>query len=216
MARPPGASAEGAAIRVVLADDRAVMRLGLRALLDREPDIAVAADHPPAMREADTDQPHVLVLDLVRNDRNTVAEVSRRRVTAPHTPIVVLTSEREAGSAASLMRAGAAAFVAKETAEGDLPVAVRAAANGRRFVSANIEARLGRDAPSRIPNALTPRETEVLRLLAFGHTSVEIAQKLKLSPRTVETHRARIHKKLMLTTRAELVRYALGRGLLAR
>ena len=94
------------------------------------------------------------------------------------------------------------------------PQAVRAAAHGEEFVSPRIAARLDALHRTLTEDALSPREVEVLRLIALGHTSVEIARKLQLSPRTVETHRANIHRKLELSTRAELVRYALRRGLL--
>jgi two-component system response regulator NreC len=99
--------------------------------------------------------------------------------------------------------------------DGELAQAVRAASRGEQFLSPSLAVRLGELHQSLIGNSLTPREVEVLRLIALGHTSVEIAGKLSLSPRTVETHRAHIHKKLGLSTRAQLVRYALRRGLLA-
>src|SRR5665213_1093892 len=110
--------------------------------------------------------------------------------------------------------AGAIGFVVKELADEELPQAVRAAARGEEYVSPRMAARLDALHQALTEDKLTAREVEVLRLIALGYTSVEIARKLHLSPRTVETHRARIHGKLGLTTRAELVRYALGRGLL--
>lgn len=101
-----------------------------------------------------------------------------------------------------------------DRADSELPQALRAAACGEQYVSPQVAARLEALHRSLTQNALTPREVEVLRLIALGHTSVEIARKLHLSPRTVETHRAHIHKKLGLATRAQLVGYALRRGLL--
>jgi len=107
---------------------------------------------------------------------------------------------------------GAKGLVLKEMADSDLPAAVRDASHGRRYVSPMLAAKL--DGGKVDKDKLTPREREVLRLIALGHTSVEVALKLGLSPRTIETHRARIHRKLGLETRAELVRYALQHKLL--
>jgi two-component system response regulator NreC len=99
-------------------------------------------------------------------------------------------------------------------ADNELPAAVRAAARGEQFISPPVGIRLDALHRSLTDDLLTAREVEVLRLIALGHTSVEIAHKLQLSARSVETHRVRIHNKLGLRTRADLVRYALGRGLL--
>jgi two-component system response regulator NreC len=104
--------------------------------------------------------------------------------------------------------------VTKDLADSELPRAIRAAVHGEQFVSPPVAIRLEALHRSLTENALTAREVEVLRLIALGHTSVEIARKLHLSPRTVETHRAHIHRKLGLATRAQLVGYALRRDLL--
>ncbi|MGD0386479.1 MAG: response regulator transcription factor [Solirubrobacteraceae bacterium] len=127
---------------------------------------------------------------------------------------MVLTAEREPMFARRALGAGALGFVAKESADDDLPAAIRAAARGERYVSAAVAAGLEATRRSFAEDRLTAREIEVLRLIALGHTSAEVARALALSPRTVETHRARIHKKLGLATRAELVSYALRRRLL--
>ncbi len=204
-------------IRVVLADDRALLRGGLRVLLEEEPDIEVVrgdSDVTAATRHVRDHRPDVLVFDLAEPDQPAIDAICRLRARTPETQVVVLASEREAARAPALFAAGALAFVAREAVDADLTPAVRAAARGERFLSARAEAAM-RSGLRQSPNDhLTARETEVLRLIAFGHTSVEIAGELRLSPRTVETHRARIHKKLALATRAELVRYALRRGLL--
>ena len=112
------------------------------------------------------------------------------------------------------LAAGALGFVVKDLADEELAPAIRQAAGGAQYVSHRVASRLGVLDRALVEDKLSAREVEVLRLIALGHTSVEIARQLHLSPRTVETHRARIHRKLGLTTRAELVRYALGRGLL--
>jgi two-component system response regulator NreC len=205
------------AIRVVLADDRTVARGGLRVLLEEETDIDVirgGGDLEAVAHEVGEHCPDVLVLDLATPDQSAVAAIGRLRSHAPDTQIVVLASEREAASAMSLLDAGALGFVAREAIEHDLSPAVHAAARGERYVSARIEPGLRNGPRPRGDDRLTTRETEVLGLIVLGHTSVEVAKALHLSPRTVETHRARIHKKLELATRAELVRYALRRGLL--
>jgi len=205
------------AIRVVLADDRSVARGGLRVLLEAQSDIDVihgGGDLEAVAHEVAEHCPDVLVLDLAAPDHTAMAAIGRLRGHAPETQIVVLASEREGASALSLLDAGALGFVAREAIEHDLFPAVHAAARGERFVSARIDLGL-QDAPRpRGDDRLTTRETEVLGLIVLGHTSVEVAKTLHLSPRTVETHRARIHKKLELATRSELVRYALRRGLL--
>jgi len=217
--RAPGAGLEGPAapIRVALADDRALVRHGLRMLLGGEDDIELLAgrgDVASLGRQVEAHRPDVLVLDLGLSSRSAIAAITGLRERAPRTQIVVLTGEREPTFARRAMSAGALGFVAKDAAEADLPVAIRAAARGERFLSANVAAGLEATRRSFAEDHLTAREVEVLRLIALGHTSAEVARALSLSPRTVETHRARIHKKLGLATRAELVSYALRRRLL--
>lgn len=206
-----------ASIHVLLADDHSAIRNSLRAMLDAEEDVEVVAevgDLATASRYAQSEQPQVLVLDLAMPGASSIEAIGQLRERAPQTQIVVLTGEESPVFAQRAFAAGALGFVAKETSDDDLAKAVRAAARGEEFISPQMSGRL--DALHRVltDNALTPREVEVLRLIALGHTSVEIARKLHLSPRTVETHRAHIHRKLGLGTRAELVRYALRRGLL--
>jgi two-component system, NarL family, response regulator NreC len=204
-------------IRVVLADDHSLMRRGLRLLLDGENGVEVIAearDLAGVTQHVQGHQPDVLVLDLGMPGGSSIAAIGHLRERVPETQIVVLTMEDSPVFAQRAFAAGAVGFVAKDLADTELPQAVRAAARGEEFVSPRVAARLDSLHRSLTENKLTPREVEVLRLIALGHTSVEIARKLHLSPRTVETHRAHIHKKLGLGTRAELVRYALRRGLL--
>jgi two-component system, NarL family, response regulator NreC len=159
-------------------------------------------------------EPHVLVLDLNMPGGSGIETISRLRERAPDTNIVVVTMEEDPVFAQRAFAAGALGFVAKELADDELLAAIRAAASGEEFVSPRVAARLDALHRALTEDALSAREVEVLRLIALGHTSVEIARKLHLSPRTVESHRANVHRKLELTTRAELVRYALRRGLL--
>jgi two-component system response regulator NreC len=214
----PGLSAPSP-IRVVLADDHALMRRSLRLLLDCEKGIDViaeAADLASAVRDVHANKPHVLVLDLGMSnaDGSSIDAIGQLRKRAPETQIVVLTMEDGPAFVQNALASGALGFVVKELADSDLPQAVRAAARGEEYISPRAAPRL--DAPRRslTDGELTPREVEVLRLIALGHTGVEIAEVLNISPRTIESHRARIHSKLGLATQAELVRYALACGLL--
>jgi two-component system response regulator NreC len=206
-----------ATIRVVLADDHVPMRRSLRLLLDGEEGLAVVAeaeDHASAARHVHSHQPQVLVLDLGMRDGSSIETIRTLSETAPRTKIVVLTMEDNPIFAQRALTAGASAYVAKDLADAELPQAVRSAALGEEWISPRVAARLDALHRALTNNKLTQREVEVLRLIAFGHTSVEIARMLHLSPRTIETHRAHIHKKLGLATRAQLVRYSLRRGLI--
>ncbi len=220
LARPPAETEIPAAalpIRVVLADDHALVRRSLRLLLDSEHDVEVIAeadDVADVISHVHRHAPHVLVLDLKMPGGSSLDAIGRLRDQAPDTEIVVMTMEDDPVFAQHAFAAGAVGFVAKDLAAEELPRAVRAAARDEEFVSPRVAAGLAELHRSLTDDALSTREAEVLRLIALGHTSVEIAGKLHLSPRTVETHRANIHGKLGLRTRAELVRYALRRGLL--
>lgn len=204
-------------IQVVLADDHAVMRRNLRLLLDGEADVEVvaeAADLSTVVRHVHGHTPHVLVLDLQMPNGSSVDTIRRLREQVPETEVVVLTMETSPLFAQHALDAGALGFVLKDRADTELPAAVRAAATGREYISPQVA--VGLDALRRAisSDGLSPRETEILRLIALGHTSAEIGGKLHLSRRTVETHRAHIHRKLGMTTRAQLVRYALSHHLL--
>jgi two-component system response regulator NreC len=205
-------------IRIVLADDHAMMRQSLRQLLDGEADIDVIAEtdsFQSVMGHVRARQPDVLVLDLGMSDGGSGIEaLDRLSGEARGTSIVVLTMNDDPAFARRALDNGAVGLVLKEMADSDLPAAVRDASRGKRYVSPLLAAKLSASKPGADTDKLTPREREVLRLIALGHTSVEIAQKLGLSPRTIETHRARIHRKLGLDTRAELVSYALRHELL--
>ncbi len=197
----PEAFALGAPIQVVLADDHALMRRSLRMLLDGESDVHVIAeadDVAGATRHVIGQGPQVLVLDLNMPGGSSLEAIGRLRERAPDTNIVLMTMDENPVFAQRAFAAGALAFVAKDRAEDELPKAVHAAARGQEFVSPRIAARLDALHRALTDDALSAREVEVLRLIALGHTSVEIAHKLKLSPRTVESHRANVHRKLGL------------------
>jgi two-component system, NarL family, response regulator NreC len=189
----------------------------LRRLLDVEESVSVideAADLPSEIDHVRRRRPRVLVLDLDMPNGSMIDAIRQLRTEMPRTEIVVLTTEESALVAQQLLAAGAIGFVFKDGAEAELPEAVHRAALGEEFVSPSVAAGLEVLRRTVDGGLLSPREVEILRLIALGYTSAEIAAKLHLSRRTVETHRARIFQKLELKTRAELVRFALDRHLI--
>jgi two-component system, NarL family, response regulator NreC len=211
------ADSSAAAIRLVLADDHAVVRSGLRMLLDSESDfevVAEASDIEAARRYVRGHHPQVLVLDLNMPGGSSLEAIPILRQESPDTQIVVLTMQQEAVFAREALGAGALGYVLKEAADDELVEAVRNAAAGERYLNPKLGARIASEPPPGPPDDLSEREVEVLRLIALGHTNAEIAAQLFLSVRTVETHRSHIQQKLRLSTRAELVDYALKRKLI--
>jgi two-component system, NarL family, response regulator NreC len=205
-------------IRIVLADDHAVVRSGLRLLLDGEEGLEVVAeagDLESAERYVRGHHPTVLVLDLNMPGGSSLEAIPRIRERSPETQIVVLTMQQEPAFARHALSAGAIGYVLKEAADDELVEAVRRAARGESYLNPRLGARLAAEPPPGPPDDLSEREVDVLRLIALGHTNAEIAERLYLSVRTVETHRAHIQQKLNLSSRAELVRYALQRGLVS-
>jgi two-component system response regulator NreC len=210
-------SPDPAPISIVLADDHPVVRRGLRLLLEEEPDFAVVAeagDVDAARRSVLGHQPTVLVLDLNMPGESSLTAIPALRADFPGTQIVVLTMQPEPAYAREALAAGAVGYVLKQAAEGELVEAVRRAAAGKHYLNPGLGARIAAEPPPGPPDGLSEREVDVLRLIALGHTNAEIAERLYISVRTVETHRSHIQHKLLLTTRAELVRYVLDRNLL--
>jgi two-component system response regulator NreC len=199
---------------VVIADDHTVVRQGLRMLIDNEDGLQVIAEAgtvPDAERLTRAHRPTVLVLDLNMPGGSSLEAIPRLR---EQTAVVVLTMQDDPAFARQALQAGALGFVLKEAADEELLEAIRLAATGDIYLNPRLGARMAA-APSEPvgpPDDLTEREVDVLRLIALGHTNVEIGEQLFLSTRTVETHRAHIQQKLRRTTRAELVRYALEHG----
>jgi two-component system response regulator NreC len=155
----------------------------------------------------------VLVLDLNMPGGSSLDAIPVLRNEAPETQIVILTMQEEPAFARQALSAGAIGYVLKEAADAELVEAVRRAAAGETYLNPALGARIAREPPPGPPDDLSEREVEVLRLIALGHTNSEIAEQLFLSVRTVETHRSHIQQKLRVSSRAELVRYALQRGL---
>jgi two-component system, NarL family, response regulator NreC len=218
-------AASGDQITIVLADDHQVVRAGLRLLLQAEDGfevVAEAGDVATTERRVAAYRPRVLILDLNMpggsSQPGPVQEMSavgslpaipRLREAAPETQIVVLTMQNDPAFAREALRAGAIGYVLKEAADSELVQAVRLAAEGRTYLNPELGARLAA-APQAEgpPDDLSGRELEVLRLIALGYTNGEIATRLYLSVRTVESHRAHIQQKTGRTTRAALVAYA--------
>jgi two-component system, NarL family, response regulator NreC len=205
-------------ISLVLADDHAVVRSGLRMLLDSEPGLEVvaeASDVDSAKRYVRGHHPDVLVLDLNMPGGSSLEAIPVIREESPETQIVVLTMQQEPAFARQALSVGALGYVLKEAADDELVEAVRRAAVGESYLNPRLGARMASQPPPGPPDDLSTREVDVLRLIALGHTNAEIGEQLFLSVRTVETHRSHIQQKLRLSTRAELVGYALKRGLIS-
>jgi two-component system response regulator NreC len=204
-------------IRIVLADDHEVVRAGLRMLLNNEPGfevVAEASDADSARRYVRGHHARVLVLDLNMPGRSSLDAIPTIREESPGTQIVVLTMQQDPAFAREALRAGALGYVLKEAADDELVEAVRRAAAGESYLNPRLGARIASEPAPGPPDDLSGREVDVLRLIALGHTNAEIGEQLYLSVRTVETHRSHIQQKLMLSTRSELVGYALERGLI--
>jgi two-component system response regulator NreC len=207
----------GEVTSIVLADDHAVVRGALKALLEGQADFRVvgeAADIASARLAVREHRPRVLVLDVNMPDGDGVEAVTELRQEAPTTEIVLLTMQRDLGLVRDAIDSGARSYLFKDAAHLELIEAVRSAVQGREYLPADIAAGLSKREETDDESPLTPRENEVLRLIALGYTGREIGEQLSLSTRTVETHREHIQQKLLLRTRPELTRYALKSGLL--
>jgi len=208
-----------APIRVLVCDDHAVVRAGLSRLLECEPNLEVvgeAASADQAIEGSQAAQPDVVLLDIVMPGRSGIEALPEIRAAAPATKVLMLSMQDDPAYVRQAFAAGASGYVLKEAADKELVEAIHAVADGQRYVHPLLGARLAAAEPvtdhGTIPDALSEREHQVLRLLALGHTNQEIAQKLFISVRTAETHRARIVQKLGLKTRAQIVRYAFATG----
>jgi two-component system, NarL family, response regulator NreC len=209
-------------VRIALCDDHAVVRSGLRHILEAESDLEVvgeAGSAVDAVEVASSVRPDVFVMDLGLPDRNGIAATADVCAVSPKTRVLVLTVHDDVAYLRRAFEAGATGYLVKEAADVELVQAVRQVAAGKQYVHPTLGAALlAPDAPAARPagpgGELSEREVEVLALIASGLTSAEIATRLFVSVRTIETHRAHIHQKLNLRTRAELVRVARDAGLL--
>jgi two-component system, NarL family, response regulator NreC len=202
-------------------DDHAVVRSGLRMLLDAEDGfetVAEAGNTRDAIFEVRKHQPDIVLMDVVLPDKSGIEATPDVLKEAPDARVLILSMEDDPSYVREAFAAGAFGYVLKEAADSELVDALKQVAAGERYVHPALGARMAvaeAEASARAEeDPLSDREREVLRLLALGHTNQEIAKTLFISVRTAETHRAHIMQKLRLTTRAELVRYALAQGLL--
>jgi two-component system, NarL family, response regulator NreC len=208
-------------IRVLVVDDHAVVRAGLRRVLDAESDIETvgeAANADRAVFEAIEHKPDVVLMDVMMPGKSGIEGMPALLQAVPDAKVLILSMQDDPRYVQEAFAAGASGYVLKEAADTEVVAAVRAVAGGERYVHPALGARLVEAAAAERKRAevdpLSEREREVLRLLALGHTNQEIAKMLYISVRTAETHRAHIMQKLGLSSRAELVRYALSEGLL--
>lgn len=209
-------------LRIALCDDHAVVRSGLRRILEAEPDFEVVAEAgtaDEAVTVARETQPDVFVMDIGLPDRNGIAATTEVCEVSPTTKVLVLTVHDDVAYLRRAFDAGAAGYLVKEAADIELVQAVRQVAMGKQYVHPTLGAALlAPDTASARPagpgGELSEREVEILAFIAKGLTNAEIAQQLFVSVRTVETHKSHIHQKLNVRTRAELVRIARAAGLL--
>ena len=210
------------AIRLLIVDDHQLVRSGLRRLLEAEDDIEVEDEGGTAydaIRLARLHKPDVILLDVVMPGGNGIDTIPEILEAAPQTNVLALSMQDDPSYVRQAFAAGAKGYVLKEAADDELLAAIREVAKGGNYVDHQLGSRLAvydaTAAAQREADPLSEREREVLRLLALGYTNQEISKQLYISVRTSETHRARIMQKLGLQTRAELVRVAIERGLLA-
>jgi len=209
---------------IVLADDHPVVRQGLRSLLEAEPDFLVigeGGDGLEAVQLVERLKPNVLVTDLLMPSLNGLEVTRQVCQRAPQARVVILSMYADEAYVLEALRNGAAGYVLKDASSADLVRAVREVAAGRRYLSAPLSERAIEEythktqaTPLDRYETLTTREREVLHLAAEGSSNTEIAARLGISPRTVETHRANLMRKLGLATHTDLIRYALQRGIL--
>lgn len=213
-------------IRVLLVDDHMVVRIGLRALIDSEPDMQVAGEAGngiEAIEQVRALHPDVVVMDIAMPQMDGLEATRRIRSEFPGSPVLILTVHAQEKYLFPVLKAGGAGYVLKSTVDTELLDAIRTVASGGAFLYPSATRMLLEDYLSQLHNrpdqdayeSLSEREREVLKLIALGHTAKEVADKLVISPKTVETYRTRIMEKLNLQSRVDLVQYALARGLLA-
>ena len=214
-------------IRVLVADDHAMLRSGLRMLINTQPDMEVAgeaANGEEAVQRVRDLNPDVVLMDITMPESGGIQAIERIRKESPQTRVLVLTMHADAAYLRAALAAGAAGYVVKQSADSELISAIQAVYRGHMFVdlaasSGALQDVVGKDNKA-VPRAgdprslLSQREREVLNLVAQGHTNQQIAERLCLSVKTIETYRSRLAEKLELRSRADLVRYALEIGLL--
>jgi len=213
-------------IRILLADDHAVMRTGLRLVLERQPDFRVvgeASDGREAVALAQQHKPEVVVMDIGMPNLNGIEAARQVTAALPEVSVVILSMHSDEAYVLRALKAGARAYLLKESAESDLIAAIRAVHNGKAFFSPAVSRMLVEDYIRQLQDReiedsyelLTTREREVLQLIAEGRSNKEIAHMLNLSLYTVESHRGNLMEKLNLHTVPELILYAVRKGVIS-
>jgi len=213
-------------IRILLADDHTVVRDGLRALLEKQPDMAVvaeAADGRDSVRLADEQQPDVVVMDIAMPNMNGIEATRRILSSHPETAVVILSMHQDESYVLRSLKAGAKGYLLKDSLRSDVIDAIRSVAQGRSFLTKKVSRILQEDYIRELEDRglddsydlLTEREREVLQLIAEGKTNKEVAAVLNVSPTTVETHRTHILQKLGLHSIPELILYAVRKGIIS-
>jgi len=211
-------------IRVLIADDHAVLRAGLKMLLGAQPDMEVvgeAADGEETVEQARRLTPDVVLLDITMPGMERFQALRALREAMPQCRVLILTMHDDEAYLKRTLREGASGYVVKKAADVELLTAIRAVHRGELYIHSSMTRPILEEAlkkeeggPPSSLEILSPREREVLRLVALGYTDSQIAEKLYISVKTVETYKARLKEKLGLWSRAALVRYALQAGLL--
>jgi len=215
-------------IRIMIADDHAILRAGLRSLLNAQADMEVVAEAvngEEAIEKAEINKPDVCLLDITMPRKSGIEAISDIRKLSPVTRILVLTMHDDHAYLRSVLAAGGAGYLVKKAADTELLMAIRTIHQGRSYIDVGLddnqlqtvlvdEQKARSEAASRSLESLSDRERQVLELVALGFTHKEVGESLSLSVKTVETYRSRLAEKLGLRSRAELVRFALGLGLL--
>ena len=222
---PMHANGKQAKVRVLLADDHTILRAGLKMMLNAQPDIEVvgeASDGRQVVVEAQRLLPDVILMDITMPEFNGIEATRQVKRLLPETRVLVLTMHENEEYLFQMLRAGAAGYMLKEAADTELISAIRVVSSGRFYLSPSAQTMMVSDYLQRVRTgeerdsygALTEREREILKLVAEGYTNAQIGERLFISPKTVDTHRTHIMDKLNLHSRAELVKYAMRRGLL--
>ena len=223
--QPPRPLAPGEKIRVVLVDHHTILRAGLRMLLNAQSDIEVvgeASDGKQGIAQALHHQPHVVLMDITMPEMSGIEATRQIKKVLPDVRVLILTMHENEAYLFQGLRAGASGYMLKEAADTELISAIRIVQSGRFYLSPLAQSIMVGDYLQRVRSGeekdtykdLTEREREILKLVAEGFTNNQIAEKLIISPKTVDTHRTHVMDKLNLHSRAELVKYAMRRGLL--
>lgn len=212
-------------IRILLADDHTILRAGLKMMLNAQPDMEVigeAQDGRQAIHEAQRLQPDVILMDITMPDMNGIEATKQIKRAQSEIKVLILTMHEHDEYIFQALRAGASGYMLKEAADTELITALHVVQSGQFYLSPAAQSVMVGDYLQRVRtgeekdsySSLTEREREILKLVAEGYTNNQIAERLVISPKTVDTHRTHIMDKLNLHSRAELVKYAMRRGLL--